>query len=71
MAIARETFAGQTGPGPTWPADGGRRRYSTPRLTLFGNLRGITLGGSPGPSDSGQNNMRDKVFFLEEYSSLP
>ena len=49
----------------------GRRVYSTPRLTVFGNLRGITLGGSPGPSDSGQNNIRDMQFFTNDYNGIP
>lgn len=30
-----------------------RRAYSPPGLTRFGDVRGITLGGSPGGGDSG------------------
>lgn len=30
-----------------------RRTYSSPRLEPFGDIRGLTLGGSPGIGDSG------------------
>lgn len=54
------------------PADcASRRPYSTPRLTVFGDLRGITLGGSPGISDSGGSNMEDMVFFTNDYNGIP
>lgn len=49
----------------------GRRAYRTPKLTVFGDIRGITLGGSPGISDSGMNNMEDMVFFTNDYNGLP
>ncbi len=34
------------------PSDG-RRPYAQPRLTAYGDLRGLTLGGSPGVGESG------------------
>ena len=30
-----------------------RRPYETPRLEVYGNIRELTLGGSPGIGDSG------------------
>ena len=48
-----------------------RRPYRTPQLTVFGNLRGITLGGSPGNSDSGDMTMSDMIFFTDNYNGLP
>jgi len=48
-----------------------RRTYCTPQLTVFGNLRGITLGGSPGTLDSGNGSMEDMVFFTDNYNGLP
>ncbi len=32
-----------------------RRAYHAPRLELLGDLRGLTLGGSPGTADSANN----------------
>jgi hypothetical protein len=29
------------------------------------------LGGSPGISDSGMNNMEDMVFFTNDYNGIP
>jgi len=34
----------------------GRRAYRRPVLTRFGDVRGLTLGGSPGAGDSGNVN---------------
>jgi hypothetical protein len=31
----------------------GRRRYAKPALSSFGELRNVTLGGTPGGGDSG------------------
>lgn len=31
----------------------GRKRYEAPRLEVLGDLRTLTLGGSPGVNDSG------------------
>jgi hypothetical protein len=53
------------------PVARGRRPYRTPELIVFGDLRGITLGGSPGISDSGMNNMEDMVFFTNDYNGIP
>ena len=36
----------------TTPASG-RRPYTQPQLTTYGDLRGLTLGGSPGVGESG------------------
>jgi hypothetical protein len=57
---------------PASPAGQGSRRrpYHAPRLQVYGNLCGLTLGGSPGASDSGQNNMHP-FFFAEDYYDLP
>lgn len=30
-----------------------RKPYSAPRLELYGDIRSLTLGGSPGTGDSG------------------
>ena len=49
----------------------GRRTYGTPQLTRFGNLRGITLGGSPGAGDSGQQNQDPPMMFTEDYNAIP
>ena len=31
----------------------GRKAYSSPRLTIYGDLRDLTLAPSPGPFESG------------------
>lgn len=46
---ACENSHGEGGFGP--PASG-RRVYHPPVLSRFGDVRGLTLGGSPGPGDS-------------------
>ena len=71
METAQHLEAGQAGRLSEMAATASRRTYCTPQLTVFGNLRGITLGGSPGISDSGQNNMQDMVFFTDDYNSVP
>ena len=39
---------------PSLTADAGSRRpYESPRLVELGDLRSLTLGGSPGAGDSG------------------
>lgn len=38
------------------PGQSGRRPYRSPVLTRFGDVRGLTLGGSPGIDDSGNPN---------------
>ena len=48
-----------------------RRAYGPPRLTVFGNLRGITLGGSPGAGDSGMSNEDPPMFFSDDYIAIP
>jgi len=40
-------------PRPSAPRRGGRRPYAPPRLEALGDLRTLTLGGSPGLGDSG------------------
>ena len=35
------------------PPASSRRPYSPPRLKLYGNIRELTLGGSPGIGESG------------------
>lgn len=41
------------------PADlAARALYQTPRLTELGDLRGLTLGGSPGTGESGNVGLR-------------
>ncbi len=39
-------------------ASGGKRRYQAPRLTAYGDVRSLTLGGSPGPLDSGDSGTK-------------
>ncbi len=38
------------------PDQSGRRPYRPPVLSRFGDVRGLTLGGSPGIDDSGNPN---------------
>jgi len=38
---------------PIGPTDWQRRTYAPPRLTVRGDVRGLTMGGSPGLNDSG------------------
>jgi hypothetical protein len=40
------------------PADVERRPYVSPRLVELGDLRSLTLGGSPGAFDSGSGRPR-------------
>lgn len=40
-------------PRPPAQRRGGRRPYAPPRLEALGDLRSLTLGGSPGLGDSG------------------
>lgn len=47
----RERDAIERGSSP--PAAGGKRRYSPPRLTCWGDVRDLTLGGTVGQLDSG------------------
>jgi hypothetical protein len=35
-------------------ADGVRKPYSAPVLTVLGDIRDLTMGGSPGSGDSGE-----------------
>lgn len=48
-----------------------RAAYRTPRLTAYGDLRGITLGGSPGATDSGNTMMEDIFLFSRGYHQIP
>ena len=41
-------------PFATWQ-QGGKKPYTRPSLVCYGDVRNLTLGGSPGPADSGQN----------------
>jgi hypothetical protein len=38
----------QSGDEPSGP----RRPYKSPRIEILGDVRDVTLGGSPGPGDS-------------------
>ncbi len=40
---------------------GRRRRYAKPRLEHFGDVRGLTMGGSPGMNDSGAPLLQDPL----------
>lgn len=42
-------------------APGRRRPYRTPRLERLGDLRSLTLGGSPGAGDSGMAAEQDPL----------
>jgi len=42
-----------------------RRPYVSPRLTDLGDLRSLTLGGSPGAGDSGIGAPRKPLVFGE------
>jgi hypothetical protein len=41
--------------------DGRRRRYAKPRLEHYGDVRGLTMGGSPGIGDSGIGDPHDPL----------
>ena len=71
MESAQHLEAGQAGRLSAEAGTASRLPYCTPKLTVFGNLRGITLGGSPGAGDSGQADMEDMVFFTDNYNGLP
>jgi len=47
------------------PADAERRPYVSPRLVELGDLRSLTLGGSPGAGDSGVGRPR-RQFVVGE-----
>lgn len=42
-----------------------RRPYVSPRLVELGDLRSLTLGGSPGAGDSGIGTPRKPLVFGE------
>lgn len=42
-----------------------RRPYLSPRLVELGDLRSLTLGGSPGAGDSGIGSPRKPLVFGE------
>jgi len=42
-----------------------RRPYTSPRLTELGDLRTLTLGGSPGANDSGLGDPRRPLIIGE------
>ena len=42
-----------------------RRPYSSPRLSELGDLRSLTLGGSPGANDSGMGDPRRPLIIGE------
>lgn len=42
-----------------------RRPYVSPRLVDLGDLRSLTLGGSPGAGDSGIGSPRKPLVFGE------
>ena len=42
-----------------------RRPYTSPRLSELGDLRSLTLGGSPGANDSGLGDPRRPLIIGE------
>jgi hypothetical protein len=51
---------------PSRTADAGSRRpYESPRLVELGDLRSLTLGGSPGAGDSGVGPRKPLVVGSE------
>jgi hypothetical protein len=50
------------------PEQSPRRRYARPHLAVYGSVRGLTLGGSPGMGESGGGDMiyknSGKGFFF-------
>ena len=42
-----------------------RRPYTSPRLAVLGDLRSLTLGGSPGANDSGLGDPRRPLIIGE------
>ena len=46
-------------------APGLRRPYTSPRLAVLGDLRSLTLGGSPGANDSGLGDPRRPLIIGE------
>lgn len=42
-----------------------RRLYTSPRLSVLGDLRTLTLGGSPGANDSGMGDPRRPLIIGE------
>jgi hypothetical protein len=53
----QETAATETSSGKR------RRRYSSPRLETYGDIRTLTTGGSPGVGDSGNAQTRRPLPF--------
>lgn len=54
MSVARDSGPDRPGaPGREAPP---RRPYSPPRLQIFGDVRSLTMGGSPGIGDSGSGS---------------
>ncbi len=51
-SIPREDRPGDGLP-DQWASAGGRLPYSPPRLEVLGDVRDLTLGGTPGLGDSG------------------
>lgn len=53
--------------------DGELQPYGAPRLTAYGDLRCVTLGGSPGVLDSGSPSIRDPLHLplTQGYEMLP
>jgi len=49
-------------PLPEHPLSTGRRCYAAPALIRYGDVRGITLGGTPGCGDSGGEFTEDPQF---------
>jgi hypothetical protein len=46
-------------------AEAPRRPYTSPRLAVLGDLRSLTLGGSPGANDSGMGDPRRPLIVGE------
>ncbi len=48
-----------------------RKRYRTPKLQELGDLRSLTLGGSPGVDDSGSAGIRKPPGMLPQPGGFP
>lgn len=49
-----------------------RRQYSAPKLYRYGDIREMTLGGSPGRGDSGKTKkVRQPIGPYGLYSGMP
>lgn len=49
------------------------REYAAPKVFHYGDIRRMTLGGSPGNGDSGPEDMVQKPIgtFYSDYNDIP